>query len=284
VEVLAHGRCLGHGGDGLGPQVLRVGAGVADPAHALDVADGAQQVGEEGPDPHVVAPAPGGQREVTPVGVDVLTEQRHLHHPVGHELAGFGDEVVERPADLRPADRRHDAEGAGVVAPDLDGEPRRVPVLPPHRESGGERLGIGRGGGLEDLGDRAVLAGVVQELDRPVDVVGAEHHVHVGRPLPDAVTVLLGEAPADHDPEIGPGRLDRLQVAQRAVELVVGVLTDAAGVEHDHVGIVHTVRSHHAVGLVEPRDALGVVLVHLASERPDGIAQRLLVRRHAWTR
>ena len=50
------------------------------------------------------------------------------------------------------------------------------------------------------------------------------------------------------------------------VELVVGVLTDAASVEHHHIGIVGRVGAAHPVGLQQTGDALGVVLVHLAPE------------------
>ena len=48
------------------------------------------------------------------------------------------------------------------------------------------------------------------------------------------------------------------------VELVVGVLTDAARVEHDDVGRLEIVGRLHAVGDEQARDPLGVVLVHLA--------------------
>ncbi len=54
------------------------------------------------------------------------------------------------------------------------------------------------------------------------------------------------------------------KVAEVAVELVVGVLPDAAGVEHDHVGVVEPVGGLHAVGLEQPGEPLRVVLVHLA--------------------
>ena len=49
-----------------------------------------------------------------------------------------------------------------------------------------------------------------------------------------------------------------------AVELVVGVLPDAARVEHDDVGRLEIVGRLHAVGDEQPGDPLRVVLVHLA--------------------
>ena len=92
----------------------------------------------------------------------------------------------------------------------------------------------------------------MQQRGGPVHVVGAEHDVDVAGPLQDGVPVLLGQAAADDDLHPGLLVLDRLQVPEGAVELVVGVLPDAAGVEHDDVGVVDPVGRHEAIGLSRP--------------------------------
>ena len=66
--------------------------------------------------------------------------------------------------------------------------------------------------------------------------------------------------------------LPALELAEVAVQLVVGVLSDAAGVEDHDVGVVHRSRQDQPVALEQSGDALGVVLVHLAPERPDHVA------------
>ena len=63
-----------------------------------------------------------------------------------------------------------------------------------------------------------------------------------------------------------------------AVELVVGVLPDAAGVEDDHVGRLHVRRGHEAVGHQRAGQPLGVVLVHLAPEGADVEGPRAAAR------
>ena len=225
-----------------------------------------------GRDALVAAGPAGGQRQVAAVGVDVLAEQRDLDDAVGGQPADLVDEIVERTADLDTPHRRHDAERAAVVAADLDRDPRRV-ALP----RGGPAAPTGTVRGRRPPPPsrisvtRSVGAGFVQQLGRPVHVVGAEHDVDVRRPPADRVTVLLGQAAADHDLEVGAGRFERLEVAERAVELVVGVLADAAGVEHDHVGLVRPLGGLQTVGLEQAGDALGVVLVHLAPEGANEI-------------
>ena len=78
-------------------------------------------------------------------------------------------------------------------------------------------------------------------------VVGAEHDVDVAGPLDDQLAVLLGQAAADRDLQVGPAVLERLEVPEVAVELVVGVLPDAAGVEDDDVGGLEVVGRLHAL-------------------------------------
>ena len=99
-------------------------------------ADRPQQVGEQ-------RAAPG---QVAAVGVDVLAEEGDLGHAPAGQVRDLGDQVVERPADLGPAHRRHDAEGARVVTARLDGHPGRVRELAhgPTGRPGGRAVRRGR--------------------------------------------------------------------------------------------------------------------------------------------
>jgi len=99
------------------------------------------------------------------------------------------------------------------------------------------------------------------------EVVGAEHHIHVRRSFAHEITIFLGEAATDRDLQLRSPLLELLEPPEMAVELVVGVLPDTAGVQHDDVGRLEIVGRLHAVGNQQPRDPLGVVLVHLAAVR-----------------
>ncbi len=50
--------------------------------------------------------------------------------------------------------------------------------------------------------------------------------------------VLLSQTAPYGDLQLRAAALEDLEVAEMAVQLVVGVLPDTAGVEHDHVGVV----------------------------------------------
>ncbi len=127
--MLADARALGHGRHGLLAEVLGVRRRVADPPDPSHRVDGAEQVGEAGP----VLPG----TEIAPVGVDVLAEEGDLAHAVAGQLLDLPHDVAHAPAHLAATHQRNDAEGARVVAADLDRDPRGVVDLPPGRQRGG---------------------------------------------------------------------------------------------------------------------------------------------------
>ena len=159
MEVFAHRRVLGHRGERLRSHVLRMRAREAHAADAVDRPDRVQQIGEQRSEPgRRVAALAGGELQITAVAVHVLAQQRHLGDAFGGELLDLGDDLVERTAHLHTADGGHDAEGAAVVATDLDGHPHVVRRVPTGRQGRGEHGVVVDHRFLQDLGDRPVGA------------------------------------------------------------------------------------------------------------------------------
>ena len=127
-------------------------------------------------------------------------------------------------------------------------------------------------GGLEDFSDRSGSAGLFEQLSGAMDVVRADHDVDVAGSRAHDLAVLLGETARHDDLAAVALRLPRLEVAEIAIQLVVGVLANAAGVQHDDVGLGFRRGGDHPVGLQQTGDALGVVLVHLTAERAHKVA------------
>jgi hypothetical protein len=199
-----------------------------------------------------------------------LTQQGDFQNTLIDQRADLGQDVSGRAIQLPAPQRRHDAERAGVVAADRDGNPRRIGGFAGRGQRGGEfpqRLGD------LDLGG-SVVAGSLQQCRQRADVVGAEDHVDPWRPSQHRVAVLLGEAPADGDLHVGVGLLARSQVAEVAVQLVVGVLSHRAGVEHHHVGVSALWGAAVAGGLQQAGEALGVMHIHLAAVGADLVGAR----------
>ena len=217
-----HVRRLRHGGDDVVSEVPGVRRGEAHPLEPVDLAAGAQQLGEREPVP-----------ERGPVGVDVLPQQRDLEHPVVDQRPDLGEHVAGPAVLLAAAQAGHDAERAGVVAADRDRDPGRVRGLAPggqDRRKPLERLG--------DLDLGFVLdPGAFEQRGQRADVVRAEHHVDPRGPVRDHGAVLLRQAAADGDLHAGVSVLDRQQVTEVAVQPVVGVLAHGAGVEDHDVGL-----------------------------------------------
>jgi hypothetical protein len=56
-------------------------------------------------------------------------------------------------------------------------------------------------------------------------------------------------------------------MAKRSVQLVVGVLTNAARVQNNNISLIVCFNALHAVSFKKTRNALRVVRVHLAPKR-----------------
>ena len=177
---------------------------------------------------------------------------------------------------------RHDAERAGVVAPDGDRHPRRKCTL----AAGGKRrrehlerfLDLDRGLG--------VVPRALEEGGKDVEIVGAEHGVDPRRLLNDPAAHLLRQAAADGDLHARPLAFDRRQLAEIAEKAGRRVFPHAASVDDDDVrALVPRLRrprslfGHDGDGdiagvLKEAGQTLGVVHIHLASERANCIRKR----------
>ena len=197
--------------------------GEPHPLQAVDLAAGPEQLAEGQP----VA-------EPDAVGVDVLAEQGDLQHAVRGER--LGSRRARRRAGGPPPCRAGSARCRTCRCCCSRPRWRPRPSTADSRRAGsteGKRSSDSRistwagscdPGALEQHGQRA-------------DVVGAEHDVDPRRPLGDRRAVLLRQAAADCDLHAGVRGLHRQQVAEVAVEPVVGVLPDRAGVEDDDVRV-----------------------------------------------
>ena len=168
VQRGAHVRGGRHRLDDVVGELGRVRRGEPDALQAVDAAAGAQQLRER---TAIAGQVRVGERHA--VGVDVLPEQGHLEHALVHERLHLGEHVAGPAVDLLAAQRRHDAERAGVVAAHRDGNPSGIGRFARRRQRGGELLQR-----LDDLdlGDPVVPGAIQQRGQRP-DVVGTEDDV-----------------------------------------------------------------------------------------------------------
>ena len=84
-----------------------------------------------------------------------------------------------------------------------------------------------------------------QQFGHSRELARADDDVDVRRPLQNQVLILLGHAAQDADGQLGLALLELLDPAQGAVDLVLGVLPDRAGVVEDRVGLLDVVVSSY---------------------------------------
>ena len=227
--------------------------------HSLESVDGSARGQQRGERPAVARQIGVGERGT--VGVDVLPQQRHLEHALVHQSLYLGEDVARPTVDLLAAQRRNDAERAGVVAAHRNRYPAGVRGLPLGRQGG--REGVER---LEYLDlSLLVVPGALEQYRQRPDVVRTEDHVHPRSLVHDGVAVLLRQATADGNLHVGVSRLRGPEHAEVPVQLVVRVLAYSARVEHDEI-CVGTGVGGHVTGLFEqPGQAFGIMNVHLAA-------------------
>ena len=238
----------------LGREVGGQDRGEAQPAErGHPILDGAHQPGQapaRGEVPAVVAEVDPGQRDLAVAGLD---ESPDL---VDHGRRGL--------APARPARRRHDAEGAPVLAAVLHLDEGARAAGDARERRGGDGAGAGH---VAHLDPRAgPLRAVRQQLGQPVLLQIAQHEVHPG----DArhrLGVDLGQAPRHHQQRAG----------MRARDPPDGLAVGEVGARGDRAR-VHDVDVGHGPGGSDPEPVplhegghlLGLDLVEPAAEGREG--------------
>ena len=245
--------------------------GKAHALQALDLAAGSQKLGKR-----------LSIAEAHAVRIDVLAQKSYLDGALGDDGFDFGEDLPGPSVAFLASEMRHDAERAGVVAPDGDRHPRCKCALAAGGKSRREHLErflyLDRGLG--------VVPRTLEECWKDVEIVGAEHSVDPRRFLDDPAAHLLRQAAADGDLHARPLAFDRCQLAEIAEKAGRRVFPHAACVDDDDVSaFVPRIRrpcslfGHDGDGdiagvLKEAGQALGVVHIHLASERANCVRTR----------
>ena len=116
---------------------------------------------------------------------------------------------------------------------------------------------------FKNLCDRPVLGGPRQQLIGAMNIVGSHHNVDPWGASLHNVFVLLRQATTNNNASAILGVFPCLEMTQGAVQLVVGILSNATGVQHNDISVSVIFGARHSIGLQEPCDSFGVVFVHL---------------------
>src|SRR5437879_9403636 len=163
----------------------------------------------------------------------VLAGVGDLANAVSGELCDLSEDLARAAALLSPADERDYAIGALRVAAHRDLHPGLEAPLAMHRQAAGE-------------------AAVVEPEAPPLDAEPAgpdpfaevrnrarpEGDVDVRVELEEPLALRLGVAAADGDHLLGIARLEGSRLREMRGEALVGLFSDRAGVEDDHVRLV----------------------------------------------
>jgi hypothetical protein len=241
-----------------GGHLFRMRCRVAEALDAGHLGDVIEQRGEIG--------GLGRRAHRRAIGVDVLSEERQLHHALVGEIGDFGQDVVERPGDFLAARVGHDAEGAVLAAALHDRQERR------------SSLDLGRGQLVEllDRRKRDVDLRLPRGPARPdergqaVQRLGAEDDIDIRGAADDSGAFLARDAAADADDQVRPLVLEPANPSEIVEHALLRLFAHRAGVEQDDVGVLGTVGERiTAIGGEHVGHLVRVVLVHLTAEGAD---------------
>lgn len=199
------------------------------------------------------------------VGVHRLAQERHLGNALVGSLADFGEHVFHVAVFFRPAEVRHDAVAAALVAAALDGDEGAEVVLELRVFA---QVVLAQVLVDEHLVVRQVQGalGVAEQQFRDFLVLVRAHDVaHVREALQKFRPAILGHATAHDYLHVGVLLVQVLELADVRDGGFLGLLAYAAGVHDDEVGIFLVARLDATAHVELLGDHRRVVLVHLAA-------------------
>ena len=197
-------------------------------------------------------------RQVVAIGVHGLPQEGDFLDSPGDQVLHLGHDLRDRSADLPASPVWDDAEGAHQVAAMDDGDVA-ADRRPGRRQAAYTALPVQPHALSQQVQQRTVLLGPHEGVDE------GEGGAKAMAPGPH-------HAPHQGHHAVGPGGLEGLHRPQGVGHLVLGVLSDHAGVEDYDVGVlgpVHRTETELLQGAGEP---LRVGDVHLAAYGPYVVA------------
>ena len=165
------------------------------------------------------------------VGVDILPQQGDLPVAICHDLLHLMQDILRQTAALAASHIGHDAVGTKIIATVHDGHPGRNRT-PSHRRCFAfiRQLSF-----AQDYIDNVLTPDFQfpHHLGQPMHFIRAQHEINMGCPSQQGFAFLLGHTAGNAENQLRPLALQALDLANLAIDLVLGRLPHAAGIQQD---------------------------------------------------
>jgi hypothetical protein len=109
------------------------------------------------------------------------------------------------------------------------------------------------------------LTDVLQEVWEPMEVMGTNDKVEIGKPLKQSLPFLLGETTSHTNNEFSLALFEGSETAQHAVYLVLWLLPNRTGIDQNDVGLMDISSCAIPERMEDLENFLRIVFVHLAA-------------------
>ena len=202
--------------------------------------------------------------QIFSIGIYILTKQHDFHHTVSYQMFDLSYDIFRIPASLTATDIRYDTVTAEVVASKHNVDTGFEFVFSIYRQIFHDLIGI-----FPDIDDHPVrFHSITQKFRELEDVMGSEDQIH------EPVTLFqffhhmcfLHHTATQRDHHMWLLLFHAAKISQAAVDTLVGIFTDGAGVINNKICFVFFICLDITDRLQNPIQFLGITGVHLAAE------------------
>ena len=201
--------------------------------------------------------------EIKTIRIHILPEERHLLIAFLRESLYLARDILHAAGQLTAAYIRHDAVRAELVAPLHDRDPCKDMRLTHRTKLAVVTHTVRIPLRLHHMAAARIL--LRNDLLQVMDMVRPDDEINDRHTLDELALILLCHAAGDPQKQMRIFILQLLDLPDLAIDLLLRILTDAAGIHDDDICLFHRLCRHISQLLQLSIDALRVRFIHLAA-------------------
>ncbi|CUP53126.1 Uncharacterised protein [Bacteroides xylanisolvens] len=201
--------------------------------------------------------------EIKTIRIHILPEERHLLIAFFREALYLARDILHAAGQLTAAYIRHDAVRAELVAPLHDRDPCKDMGLTHRTKLAVVTHAVRIPLRLHHMAAARIL--LRNDLLQIMDMVRPDDEINDRHTLDELALILLCHAAGNPQKQMRIFILQLLDLPDLAIDLLLRILTDAAGIHDDDICLFHRLCRRISQLLQLPVDALRVRFIHLAT-------------------
>ena len=210
--------------------------------------------------------------QVLSIGIDILTEQHDFHNTICYQMFDLSHNIFRIPASLTTTDIRYDTVTTEIIASKHNVDTGFELIFSIHRQIFHDLIGI-----FPDINDHAVrFHRIAQQFREFENIMGSEDQIHEPITLFQLFHYVsfLHHTATQSDHHMRFFLFHAAKISQTAVDTLIGIFTDGAGVINNKICFVFFFRLDIPDRFQNTIQFFGIAGVHLTPKRSRTCIQR----------